>query len=1017
MDERPSTQSFPSLHPHRHRPSFHLALPSLQSPEAGYPSSQSACLDSLEQYTNRGEDSTPSFPSSSTSSVGRRESNGGDRGFLNTSGGSLDGAAGLGGIIDGNNRISSHFVDTWYGGGKKEEVWEDGESRESAADDFYSKGDCYRNTSDVFYTVNCGNEEGIRRKLRANYNNFTQVSCEAKNEPVYSREGNFTKQNTAYNRSAGSFSDSSVDYCRTESRVSENYLGREEDYGSSCGSGEDQLLSADVEGPWLSVSPSIPTGEGRWRGAGDSITLTSGCLPQRSPVGISSSAYTQKLDSFSEAFLSQRKRRFPMIPSGDSSGQAWDFGGGRGESPGSVRSRHSCAFDSDSYLPPSSSSSPAHPSLPSFPSPPTSSHLMSSVLSPPPTPLPPPSHSPSKMDSPSAFGGAGQSVSQAGDSLATLQFFTSHIPTLPSVHNSGTIWKFPMLSHYFPSSSGDHSSKEGHLRSLHSGDYGNIIAPHDILQSPDSSFLTSSSHRSSLHPPRALCPSNTPSNHPSLHLPSHPSQLSGQSCEEAGNIAPYLVMQKIKNGPANASHPQLQQQSSPTYSGTPFPSVLHSSRGPKKGHYTPQPLLNPVRRGTGLYSSISSLHHREVETACGKEEEECGVLPCINVGYEFQAELPHCFPIARGSNMWSPDKESPGEQLLWKPCEELDKSPNLQGRVEKLLSMCSSSCLPGGGSNTELALHCLHQCQGNTMATLEMLLFSRPSPTGDYHYSGSDFWTDAEKNLFSTALATYGKDFSLIQKMVRTKTTGQCVEFYYLSKKLLDKQKKMKEEEAREGALEQQKSVTPICQPVERAFGLDEAVPVPALASFFPCKLCGKMFYKIKSRNAHMKIHRQPQEDWTERRLQQQLLAQRLGLSHSTNLMTSTGSNLLSQQAPALGFSPPGLAGTPNNNSNTDNDLNSVTNSNAVPPRNASVLDPSAAVTYSNNVAASNSHVITTINPGVSTQRESNNVVPFHQSWGSFGHSPDPVPFYCSTDGKEHVIAGALGGKEPIDWQ
>lgn len=153
--------------------------------------------------------------------------------------------------------------------------------------------------------------------------------------------------------------------------------------------------------------------------------------------------------------------------------------------------------------------------------------------------------------------------------------------------------------------------------------------------------------------------------------------------------------------------------------------------------------------------------------------------------------------------------------------------------VEKLLSMCSSSCLPGGGSNTELALHCLHYCQGNTMvilsvclsvcvlhsvlyralipsfspflhpssltsmhhysqtlssflpsiisfsfflsslssllpssqftseplhasslssppspslspvqATLEMLLFSQPSPTGDYHYSGKPLTFD-----------------------------------------------------------------------------------------------------------------------------------------------------------------------------------------------------------------------------------------------------------------------------------
>lgn len=35
--------------------------------------------------------------------------------------------------------------------------------------------------------------------------------------------------------------------------------------------------------------------------------------------------------------------------------------------------------------------------------------------------------------------------------------------------------------------------------------------------------------------------------------------------------------------------------------------------------------------------------------------------------------------------------------------------------VEKLLSVCSSSCLPGGGSNTELALHCLHHCRGDTV--------------------------------------------------------------------------------------------------------------------------------------------------------------------------------------------------------------------------------------------------------------------------------------------------------------
>ncbi|KAA8578990.1 hypothetical protein FQN60_009212 [Etheostoma spectabile] len=935
MDDPSSTQSFPNLHHHRHRQSFHLTMPSLQSSEVGYPSSQ-ASRDPLEQYGSRGEESTNTFPASSTLSGGRRGSSGGDRCFLNTSGSGLDGDANLGGHLDGESGLGSHFDDPWYSGSKKENVWEDGESCESAADNFYRKGDCYGNANDVFYTVNFGSEDVVRRKLRATYNNYAHVSCEAKGETVYNREANvshYIKQTTSHGRTAaGSFSDSSVDY----SRVSENYLGREEDYGSSCGSGEDQLQPADVEAPWLSVSPSSQTGEGRWRGPADTHALDSGCLPQRSPIGVSSETYTQKLDSFSEAFLSQRKRKFPVIPSGDSCGQIWEFGVGRGESPVFVNSRHSCAFDSDSYLPPSSSSSPAHHSIPSFPSPPTSSHIMSSVLSPPPTPLPPPSHSPSKMDCPSSFGGTGNSLAQGGDSLGTLQFFTSHFQSLPSAHSSGMIWKFPMLSHSFPQSSGDPSLVEGNLRPSHGGDYGNITASN--VQSPEAAFLTSAPHLSSLHPSRALCPSNTPSFHPSFHLPSRPSHLCGQHFEAAEKLTPYLGTQKAKTEQANPNQSQLQ----------------------RRGRYTPQPLLNPDRKGSGLYSSISSLSGR-------REEDECVVLPYVNVGHDFQAELPPCFVDGEGSRMWAPEEDSPREQLLWKPFENLEESTNTQDQVEKLLFMCSSSCVPGGGSNTELALHCLHHCQGNTM--------------------------------------------------VRTKTVGLCVEFYYLSKKLQDKQKKQKEEENRDGVMEpQQKSIIPMCQPVDRQFGLAEPVPVPSLTSFFPCKLCGKMFYKIKSRNAHMKIHRQPQEDWTDKRLQHQLLTQRLALSRPTNLMPSPGSSLLPPQAAALTFPSSGLAGMSSNNTNADNVLNSVTISNGITCTSASVLDPSAMVTYS-NIAASNSHVITNTDGGDLNQREPTTVSPFHQSWGSFGHGPNPAIFYCSTEGKDDVGAGTVGGKEPINWQ
>lgn len=172
---------------------------------------------------------------------------------------------------------------------------------------------------------------------------------------------------------------------------------------------------------------------------------------------------------------------------------------------------------------------------------------------------------------------------------------------------------------------------------------------------------------------------------------------------------------------------------------------------------------------------------------------------------------------------------------------------------------------------------------------------------------------------------------------------------------------------------------------------------------------CSRMFYKIKSRNAHMKIHRQPQEDWTDRRL---LLTQRLAFSRPNTFIPSPGSNLLPSQT----FSPSGLPGTPSNNSNADNVLNSVTNSNAIAPSNASVSHPSTVVTYG-NITASNSHVITNIDGGELNQREPTTVMSFHQSWGSFGHGPDPTTFYCNTEGKDDVGAGTVEGKEPINWQ
>uniref|UniRef100_A0A9J8B804 Zinc finger protein 541 n=1 Tax=Cyprinus carpio carpio TaxID=630221 RepID=A0A9J8B804_CYPCA len=63
--------------------------------------------------------------------------------------------------------------------------------------------------------------------------------------------------------------------------------------------------------------------------------------------------------------------------------------------------------------------------------------------------------------------------------------------------------------------------------------------------------------------------------------------------------------------------------------------------------------------------------------------------------------------------------------------------------VKELLDMCCSSLLPGGGTNIEFALHCLHEVQGNIMAALDLLLMRgdvRTSwhPLNDYHYTGTN---------------------------------------------------------------------------------------------------------------------------------------------------------------------------------------------------------------------------------------------------------------------------------------
>ncbi|XP_063145930.1 mitotic deacetylase-associated SANT domain protein [Candoia aspera] len=255
----------------------------------------------------------------------------------------------------------------------------------------------------------------------------------------------------------------------------------------------------------------------------------------------------------------------------------------------------------------------------------------------------------------------------------------------------------------------------------------------------------------------------------------------------------------------------------PVYSNiTPYQSHLRSpvrladhpsDRNFELPPYTPPPILSPVREGSGLYfhaflsatgnavppPMTPKAAHRTLLRSNSTEATppvlsvmgECtpvSIEPRINVGPRFQAEIP---PLRDRSLAVS---DVAKEQLVWQPWEELETNPAIQENVENLVTAACSSIFPGGGTNQELAFHCLHEAKGDIVAALTKMLLKKSvhSPShllADYHYTGSDSWSVAEKKHFNKGIAIYKKDFFLVQKLIKTKTVAQCVEFYYTYKK------------------------------------------------------------------------------------------------------------------------------------------------------------------------------------------------------------------------------------------
>ncbi|GCB65649.1 hypothetical protein scyTo_0014917 [Scyliorhinus torazame] len=180
---------------------------------------------------------------------------------------------------------------------------------------------------------------------------------------------------------------------------------------------------------------------------------------------------------------------------------------------------------------------------------------------------------------------------------------------------------------------------------------------------------------------------------------------------------------------------------------------------------------------------------------------------------------------------------------------------------------------------------------------------------------GTEKWTTAEKKMFNKAICLHNKDFFLMQKMIKYKTVAQCVEYYYTWKKqlkfewkrthLLEEEEIKREADSPADGKEIKKLVRNAANYAQasegtcrQSFIASQGLSIPSQTSVsreklkkkivrakpspspsvhcqtgvqdknekkfilgnFPCKECTKVFDKVKSRNAHMKCHRQQEE-------------------------------------------------------------------------------------------------------------------------------------------------------------
>ncbi|XP_078491939.1 uncharacterized protein zf(c2h2)-117 isoform X2 [Ciona intestinalis] len=205
--------------------------------------------------------------------------------------------------------------------------------------------------------------------------------------------------------------------------------------------------------------------------------------------------------------------------------------------------------------------------------------------------------------------------------------------------------------------------------------------------------------------------------------------------------------------------------------------------------YTPPPMLSPIRAGSGLYCttpvtpSVKFLRQMSLETIPPIIEEdeslemddECirSTEPKINIGPRFQANLPN--------------RENPSNKLKLKHKADriwnrVANNEQVETHLENLMELSCSAVVLHGGANKEYAMHCMSKNKGDILSTVKCLLRVKgkppPAPIGPGKHTGTP-WTPHEVKMFDCGMLEHRKDFYVISKMVKTRSTSECVDRYY----------------------------------------------------------------------------------------------------------------------------------------------------------------------------------------------------------------------------------------------